>query len=191
MVCMCLLAALIPVAPAQAQSVRSRILRECQDGRLTGDYTAEQIRDARKNIPDDIDQYSDCRDVLSRALQSVVGGSGSDGAGGGGGGGAGGAGGGDAGGGGGGALLTPATDDDRRALEEATARGGEPVEVGGRPITPGAAGVAARNSVPSTLIVVLVLLAAMAAVGSAPFVRRHGPATATALLRRVLPSRSG
>ena len=38
------------------------------DGSLTGDYTAREIRDARNNIPDDLDQYTDCRDVLTRAL---------------------------------------------------------------------------------------------------------------------------
>ena len=77
-----LLAVLAAAPAAQADSTRIKILRECQNGQLTGDYTAKQIRDARNNIPDDLDQYSDCRDVLSRALLNRAGAS-NDGGGGG------------------------------------------------------------------------------------------------------------
>jgi hypothetical protein len=187
----CLLAVLA-AAPAQAQDTRSQILRECQDGVLTGDYTTKEIRDARNNIPDDIDQYSDCRDVLSRALQSSAGGGngGGGGAGGAGGGGAGGGGGSGGGAGGGGALLTPATDDDRKALEDAVAGGAAPVEIGGRPVEPGTAGLVARNDLPSTLIVVLALLGAAAVIGASPAVRRHVVGPLVALGRRALPGRS-
>jgi hypothetical protein len=177
----CLLAMLVVAPAAQAQSTRSKILRECQEGLLTGDYSIREIRDARNNIPDDVDQYSDCRDVLSRALAERAGG----GEGGGGGAAGGGAGGGGA-GGTGGAPLTPSTEADQRALAEAAAGGDAPVDVGGKPIVPGAAGLAAnapRNALPSTLIAVLAMLAAAAAIGAAPFVRRRvlGP------IRRVLP----
>jgi hypothetical protein len=181
-----LLAALLAAPAAQAQDTRSKILRECQDGRLTGDYSIREIRDARNNIPDDVDQYSDCRDVLSRALSARAGGG--DDAGGGG------AGGGTGGGGGGGAeTLTPATDADRKALEEAAAQGGAPVEIDGRQVVPGAAGFnadAARNTLPSTLIAVLVLLAVAAIIAAAPFVRRRALAPLVPLVRRMLPGRS-
>ena len=55
---------LLAAPPASAQGVREKILRECQEGRITGDYTPKQLRDARNHIPTDIDEYSDCRDVL-------------------------------------------------------------------------------------------------------------------------------
>jgi len=184
-----LLAVLAAAPAAQADSTRTKILRECQEGRLTGDYTAKQIRDARNNIPDDLDQYSDCRDVLSRALQSQAGGSG-DGAGGGtGGGGTGGGGGGD----GGGEVLTPSTDADRAALQSAATAGGQPLQIAGRPVTPGEAG-ALRNDLPTTLLVVLILLAAATAAATAPFLRRRAGrlvALGPALRRRVLPGRPG
>src|SRR5215216_3581930 len=106
----CLLALLVAAPAALADSTRTKILRECQDGRLTGNYTPSQIRDARNNIPDDIDQYSDCRDVLTRALLAGAADSGNGNSGGGGGGGGGGSGGGGAGGGTGGTRLTPSTD---------------------------------------------------------------------------------
>ena len=177
----CLLAMLVVAPAAQAQSTRSKILRECQEGRLTGDYSMRDIRDARNNIPDDVDQYSDCRDVLSRALAERAGG------GEGGSGGAGGAAGGFGGGGGaGGAPLTPSTEADQRALAEAAAKGGAPVDIDGKSIVPGAAGLAAnapRNALPSTLIAVLAMLAAAVAIGAAPFVRQR----VLDPIRRVLP----
>ena len=183
-----LLAVLAAAPAAQAESTRVKILRECQNGQLTGDYTAKQIRDARNNIPDDLDQYSDCRDVLTRALLNRAGGSG-DGAGAAGPGGTGGTGG----SGGGGEVLTPSTDADRQALEGAVAAGAEPVEVAGGRVTPGTAG-SLRNNLPTTLLVVLVLLAVAAAGAIAPFVRRRASGGLVALgpaLRRVLPGRSG
>jgi hypothetical protein len=186
----CLLAVLLAAPAAQAQSTRTKILRECQEGALSGDYSISEIRDARNNIPDDIDQYSDCRDVLSRALAASAGG-GNDG-------GAGGAGGGGTGGGGGGegstTPLTPATDADRKAIEDAAAQGSAPVEIDGRQVVPGAAGFnadAARNTLPSTLIAVLVLLAAAALIAAAPFVRKQTFDRLVPRIRRLLPGRSG
>jgi hypothetical protein len=177
-----------PMAPAQ--STRNQILRECQNGRLSGDYTAREIRDARSNIPDDVDQYTDCRDVLARALLARAGGGGSGDAAGGGGG-AGGLGG-TTGGGGvgttggiggdtGGAPLTPSTDADRKALEKAATDGAQPVDVAGRPVTPGDA----RNEIPPTLLVLLILIAAGAVAVLAPQLRR------LAVVQRVIPGRSG
>jgi hypothetical protein len=178
-----------PMAPAQ--STRNQILRECQNGRLSGDYTAREIRDARSNIPDDVDQYTDCRDVLARALLARAGGGGSgDAAGGGGAGGAGGLGGTTGGGGVGttggtggdtGAPLTPSTDADRQALEKAATDGAQPVEVAGRPVTPGDA----RNEIPPTLLVLLILIAAGAVAVLAPQLRRLD------VVQRVIPGRSG
>jgi hypothetical protein len=178
-----LLALLLAAPPALADATRNKILRECQTGRLTGDYTAREIRDARNNIPDDLDQYTDCRDVLTRALLSRAGGgdsgSGGGGTGGGGGGGTGGTGGGEP-----AAPLTPSTDADKQALEQAT---GTPVNVAGRPVTPG--DTAFRNDLPTPLLVLLALLAAAAVAGLAPQLRKRAPSLAA--IRRVIPGRSG
>jgi hypothetical protein len=185
MVLIALLALLVAAPSALADPTRNQILRECQNGRLTGDYTAREIRDARNNIPDDLDQYTDCRDVLSRALLSLAGGGGSGGGDGVTGGGAGGT---TGGGGGGGEPLTPSTDADRQALEQAATAGDQPIEIAGRNVTPGAA--ALRNDLPTTLLVLLILLAAAATAAIAPFIRRRASAP-FAVLRRVLPGRSG
>jgi hypothetical protein len=68
---MALLGALLFASPALAQGTRVEILRDCQDdGILQGSYTASQMRDARNNIPAELDEYSDCRDVLSRGISA-------------------------------------------------------------------------------------------------------------------------
>ena len=183
-----LLALLLAAPTALADATRNKILRECQNGSLTGDYTAREIRDARSNIPDDLDQYTDCRDVLTRALLSRAGGdSGSAGSGGTGTGAGTGGTGSTGGGGDGGAPLTPSTEADKQAIEGAAEAGQVPLEVAGRPVTPGES--ALRNDLPNTLLVMLALLAAAAVVGLAPMIRRRAPKLAA--IRRVLPGRSG
>jgi hypothetical protein len=171
----CVVAILLVAAAPAVAGTRQDILRQCQDGALTGDFTAKQIRDARDNIPADIDQYSDCRGVLSSALLNLTRGSGSPGGSGGSGGGGGGTGGGTGGGGttgsggsggsgdsgGSGPLLTIDTPADRQALGDAAGRGGAAVGVGGTPVTPGTAGFGAgapRNALPVPVIVALALL---------------------------------
>jgi hypothetical protein len=187
----CLLALLVVAPAALADSTRAKILRECQDGRLTGDYSSKQIRDALNNIPDDIDQYSDCRDVLRNALLNDAGNSGGGGGNGGGGNGGGaGGGGGNGGGGNGGKPLTPSTDADRKALQSAATGGGQPLEISGKRVTPGQGEL--HNDLPTTLIVVLILLAVATVVALAPFVRRRARFGALGpMLRRVLPGRPG
>ena len=174
-----LLALLLAAPTALADATRNKILRECQTGSLTGDYSAREIRDARNNIPDDLDQYTDCRDVLTRALLSRAGGDSGSGGGGGTGGGGGGTGGGES-----AAPLTPSTESDQQALDQAAGAGEVPVNVSGRAVTPGES--AFRNDLPATLLVLLALLAAAAVAGLAPALRRRAPS-----LRRVLPGRPG
>jgi len=167
--------ALLVAAPAAHAADRAEIIADCNaDGDLDGNYTPSEIRDARNNIPTDIDQYSDCRDVLSRAL----GGSGSGAVGGGGGGGGGAIGGGGGGGGDGGSSepLTPGTPDEQAALDSAGQGADGPVQVGSEQIVPGTAGFAdgaARNPIPSTLLAMLILLALAAAAAVVPSVRRR------------------
>ena len=190
----CGLALLLLAPPAAAQSTRIKILRECsQNGRLSGDYTAQQIRDARSNIPDDIDEYTDCRDVLTRALLSRAGGDSGGGGGGTGGGGTGGGGtGGGSTGGGSGELLTPSTDADRKALDDAAGANQTPVEISGASVIPGSAS-GLGNDLPTTLIVLLALLGAAALAALAPFARGHASTPFRALgpaIRRVLPGRT-
>jgi hypothetical protein len=172
---------LLVAAPAAMAGTRADIVADCfDDGKLDGDYTASQIRDARNNLPADVDQYSDCRDVLARAL----GGSGSHDVG---------RGGEDApGAGGSGAPLKPSGSEEQRALDAAAAEGGDkPVQVGDGTIIPGASGFAAgaaRNDIPPTLLAALILLGLAALAAAVPFSRNT---VVPYVLRRVRARRVG
>ena len=162
------LVALTTAAPALAQ--RDAIIEDCQDGDLDGKYSASELRDARKNLPSDVAEYTDCADVIRRGELPSGGGSKSGASGAAGGGGP------TAGGGGGAAPTSPASPDEKRKLEQVAASGGEPVAVGGREVVPGASGLtpdAARNGIPVTLAIVLALLLLAGLVAAAPALRRR------------------
>jgi hypothetical protein len=157
---------LLVAAPAAMAGTRENIIADCyDDGKLDGNYSPSEIRDARNNLPADIDQYSDCRDVLARALggtgdKRVDGGGGSQG-----------------GGSGPSEPLTPSTPDEQAALDKAATGGGdEPIQVGDHTVVPGAAGFssdAVRNTIPPTLLAVLILLGLAALAAAVPYVRRR------------------
>jgi hypothetical protein len=64
-----LLALLFALAlPATAFAQGEDVIRDCaQDGDLDGDYSDEELDRAYNNLPTDIDEYSDCRDVIRQA----------------------------------------------------------------------------------------------------------------------------
>lgn len=164
---------LLLVAPTAGAGVRENILRECQEGRITGDYTPRQIRDARKNIPTDIDEYSDCRDVLARA--GLAGRAGSGGAGSGGVGGTA-APGGVLPGGGGGELTYASGPAEEQELAKALQDAPKGATVAGEHLIPGASGLAAdavRHGLPTTLLTALVLVGLCALAAAAPAARRR------------------
>ena len=196
---------LLVAPPAEAWTVND-VIRDCsKNGKLSHDYPPSLIRKARESLPADIDEYTDCRDLLSAPSTSSgnQGGGGNSGSGGGGGA-ATGSGGGSGGGGGGPspsaastpeAPAAPPSPAELKALDAAKAGdGGEPVDVGGAPVTPGTAGMttgAVDNGLPSALLVVLILLGLTVAFAAGPLLRRrfasgHGPGS---LLQRVLPRR--
>lgn len=169
---------LLAIAPAAEAASTTQILRDCaDDGALQGHYSPSELRKARKNIPADTDQYTDCRDVLARAVASSAAGGGSSSPGGGGGGTSGGGSGPSSSG-----SLTPSTDADRKALDKALEEGQKSVDLNGRPVIPGAAGLAAgaaRNDLPASVIVLLALLGAATLAMLLPQARRvtAGPLT--------------
>jgi hypothetical protein len=203
-----LLGALLFAAPASAQGTRVEILRDCQDdGILQGDYTAAQMRDAKNNIPTELDEYSDCRDVLSRGISAKTssnnsnndssnsggsgggptGGSGSDG---GSGGGSTDSGGSDSSSNGTESTPSPAAiPDSGRALPttpedwaaiHAAQQNGEHIADDLKPVSPGARLTASvgRNGLPGSLVAALALIAAAAlAFFAAPLIRRRGLGT--------------
>ena len=161
---------LLLAAPNASAGVREKILRECQNGRITGNYTPGQLRDARRHIPTDLDEYSDCRDVLARAGLS------SGGASGGGGGGGGSAAPGGVQGSGSDDLSYAANQQEQDELTKALSDAPQGADVAGDKIVPGASGLAvdaARHGLPTTLITALILLGLCLAAAMAPTVRRR------------------
>jgi hypothetical protein len=192
---------LLVAPPAEAWTVND-VIRDCsKNGKLSHDYPPSLIRKARESLPADIDEYTDCRDLLSAPTSSGSQGAGDNGSGGGA---ATGTGGGSTGGGGGSspsgssapeAPLAPPTPAELKALTAAKAGdAGEPVNVGGSPVTPGTAGMttgAVDNGLPSSLFVVLILLGLTVAAAAGPLLRRRfasGQSPGT-LLERVNPRR--
>jgi hypothetical protein len=171
--------AAVAAAPASAAS-RDTIIKDCSDdGQLQGKYSASELRDARKNLPSDIAEYTDCADVLRRAeLPNTSSGSGGSGSGGSGAGSLPGGGSGSAGGGAPAEKLTPSNETERKALAEAATTGASPVEVNGQKVVPGAAGFAphaARNGLPDSLLFAILALTLLGLLGLGYAVRDKLP----------------
>jgi hypothetical protein len=174
------------------------VIRDCnQDGQLNGHYSNRELRKALDNLPSDIDEYSDCREVIGAAITGGSGGGGN-----GGGSGSGGSGGGANGGAAGGsaAALTPeeqaarAQDQaDLQALTSPNSREHQPpIDVGGEKVKPGSNGVfdlaSASNSLPTPLLVALIALAVLAISGGAVALRGRVPALARLPLISKIPT---
>jgi hypothetical protein len=157
LLCLCAPAA----APGAAFASGAAVIRDCaDDGALSKRYSQKDYADALRNMPADVDEYTDCRDVIRRAQLGGAGGSGGSG-----GSSSGpspaGTPGGTTGPSVGGDPLTTATPEERAAVQQAAAEGREPVEIDGTPITPGVLGGATVNAVsdlPGPVLAVLALL---------------------------------
>ena len=170
--------------PATAHADYRDAIADCaEDGVLDGSYTNEELKKARKNLPTDLAEYTDCPDVLAAAITGGPGKSGraaspqaaaNP------------------------ALVTEngaqaATQEDLDAVRKkvATSADGkaEKIEIAGRDITPGEGGVFDRagstdaNVLPLPLLLSLIALAAMCALAALLVLRRQWPATRRAALR--------
>lgn len=60
----------------EAHASASDVLRDCtDDGRLQRTYTQQELRQALATMPSDVDEYTDCRDVIRAAQLAGAGGS--------------------------------------------------------------------------------------------------------------------
>jgi hypothetical protein len=149
------------------------------DGDLDKRYSNEQLRDALDNIPGDLDEYSNCREVFKSAISS-----GSDKRNDGSGDGSGS--GGSASGGGGGSISADeqqARANDNAELEAITgdANDAKPeVNVGGEQVEPGSDGLfdlaSASNDVPAPLLVALIAIGLLVILGGLVALRKRVPA---------------
>ncbi|MFN8204803.1 MAG: hypothetical protein U0S48_19780 [Solirubrobacteraceae bacterium] len=69
-----LLLVLLPAAAAHASA--AQVIRDCtDDGVLSGSYSQKELRTALANLPSDVDEYTNCRDVIRAAQLRGGGGS--------------------------------------------------------------------------------------------------------------------
>jgi hypothetical protein len=180
--------------PGDAFASPLQVIKDCnQDGQLNRKYSNSELRKALDNLPSDIDEYSDCRDVISAAITGGSDKGNRGGAGGGGNGGGGGAGGG----------AVPVTPEEQAARNQDQAdlqslgspesrENAPPIDVGGEQVKPGSNGLfdvaSATNSLPTPLLVAMIALALLAIAGGVVALRGRLPALARIPLLSKIPT---
>jgi hypothetical protein len=177
---LCILGALALLAlPAPAFASADEVIRDCaRDGRLDKKYSNAELRRAKDNLPADLDEYSDCRDVIAAAIKGgsdASGGAGSPGVGG----------------------IDPAGEaaaqaDDQADLAAAAAGGAPRLDVGGTSLEPDSSGFfnldGAANNVPLPLLLALILLGVLALASGIGSLRERVPAVARIPLLSKIPA---
>jgi hypothetical protein len=173
-------ALLVLSLPVPAFASADQVIRDCaRDGRLDHDYSNAELRRARDNLPADLDEYSDCRDVIANAIKGgsdLGGGAGSPGVG----------------------ATDPggeaaAKADDAADLEALAAGGESPkIDVGGTALEPDSSGFfnlgGAANQVPLPLLLGLLLLCTVALASGIGALRERVPALARIPLLSKIPA---
>jgi hypothetical protein len=176
------LAVLALVALPAGAMAQNPAIADCNnDGDLDEKYTNKQLRDAIENLPTDLDEYSNCREILSGAITS-----GSDR---------------------GGGRPTLGSDGSPLPAEEQAARTKDnedlaaitadpeksppSVDVGGEKVEPGSNGLfdlaSASNDLPVPLLVALIAIALVALIGGLVAMRERIPALARIPLLSKIP----
>jgi hypothetical protein len=174
-----LIAVLALGLPAAAHASGAAVIRDCaDDGKLNKQYSQKDLQSADKNLPSDIDEYTDCRAVIRAAMHGGTGSTGAPPP---------------------GAILTESgaiagNEHDiasLAALQRASAAGKtKPVTIGGEQVTPGnaglggpLAGLAGSNGMPASLVTAIVALLVLAIVTAYLAAREKFPVVRRAALR--------
>jgi len=148
-----LTAVAVLVLPGVALAGSDEVIKDCTDnGTIDKKHSNRDYDKAIKDLPADIEEYSDCRKVIADASREDADRKGGGGGGQGGGGST----------GGGGSQSgdnSPANSEESGKISEAQ-RDGAAVNIGGQPLTPGATALetTGASSLPTPLIAVIVLL---------------------------------
>jgi hypothetical protein len=139
-------ALLVAIASPARADVGQTIINRCTHGQSLSGYPQQAYREALQELPTEVEEYSDCANLIRRAQLAAaggVGGGGSPGA--------------------GSATPIPVTPAERSALESAPKHAAAPIQVGNQTIRPGVihADIAsALSSLPNSLLAVLAFLLA-------------------------------
>jgi hypothetical protein len=154
-------------APAASVASPGQVIHDCaDDGTLNGRYSNAELRNALDGLPADLDEYSDCREVIGAAIK----------------------GGSDRGERGGAPAVSPeeraARDADARALEGMVSARERPpaIEVGGKTVRPGSNGLfdvaSASHELPVALLLALIALGLLTLFAGITALRSRVPALA-------------
>ena len=173
------IAVLLLGLPAAAHASGADVIRDCaDDGKLNKQYSQKELRDADRNLPSDIDEYTDCRSAIRAAMHGGSGSTGSPPP---------------------GAIVTesgaiagsPADVAALAAVQANSAKGKtKPISIGGQEVTPGnaglggpLAGLAGSSGMPSSLVAAIAALLVLAVVTAYLAAREKFPVVRGAALR--------
>jgi hypothetical protein len=159
------------------------VIRDCaQDGKLDHHYSLSDLKNAEKKLPTDVDEYTNCRDVINQAevqgsggktqgkSHGAVAGAGGSGSGGGG-------------------PTAHASAKDVTALNKARSAGASPLTLHGEKVMPGSGGVfktaGAANDIPMPVLLALIAVVALAVAGGIVALKRRFPEVFGAALRLI------
>jgi hypothetical protein len=175
--------AAVLATPATAQASPQGVIVDCaKDGKLDHHYSLSDLKQAEKQLPSDVDEYTNCRDVINQAevqasgsahkgsSKGAVSGAGPSG--------------------GGGGTAGP-SEADAKALAKATSRaagGSAPtLSLGGQEVHPGSPGVfktaSAANTLPTPVLAALIAVGVLTAAAGTLAFRRRFPEVVGAALR--------
>jgi hypothetical protein len=168
--------------PDIAQASPEQVIRDCaQDGKLDHHYSLSDLKNAEKKLPTDVDEYTNCRDVINQAEVQGSGGQ-SQGK-------ARGAVAGAGGSGSGGGPTAHASAKDVNALNHAKTADARPLTLHGEKVLPGSGGVfntaGAANDIPTPVLLALIAVAALTAAGGLVALKRRFPEVFGAALRLI------
>jgi hypothetical protein len=142
------LSLLVLLAAAASADTGAKIIERCTHGQSLSGFSQKDYRRALAELPTEVEEYSDCGNLIRRAQLAAAG----------------------SGGGGGGfgpgASGPPITPKEQQEVTRAQSKGKEPLKVGGKLVVPGVvhAGVSsALSSLPDPLLAMLAFLLACAA----------------------------
>lgn len=150
----CALLMLLSIAPAAGADVGQTIINRCIHGQSLSGYTQQDYNRALQELPTEVEEYSDCGQLIRRAQLAAAGGRGGSG--------------------GAGAVPIPLTPSERTALTRVPKTGAAPVQVGGQIIRPGVIHAnisSALSSLPTPLLAILALMLAYALVQAGGTIR--------------------
>lgn len=141
------LSLLVLLAAEASADTGAKIIERCTHGQSLSGFSQKDYRRALQELPTEVEEYSDCANLIRHAQLAAAGGGGGGPS-------------------GGGLTATPLSPSERSALTRAPKSGGKRFEVGGRLVSPGVVHAdvsSALSSLPDPLLAMLAFLLACAA----------------------------